>query len=96
MSADPLIATSAENCTIEDPINPFIDLILGGQCEIFSPDVGGIASIPQKRKADLTEAAINDLFIPPGCKSVTFHSLITRKKNVLNQLFIKAMTKNRT
>ena len=55
--------------------------------------MGGVASIPQERKAELAEAVTNDLFIPPGRKSVTFHSLITRKKNVLNQLFVKAMTK---
>ena len=88
VSAEPLIAMPAENCAIEDP-NILFDLILGGQCEIFSPDAGGIATIPQERKADLAEAAINDPFIPPalpqsshgysntGRETVTFHRLLT-------------------
>ena len=88
MSAEPLIAMPAENCAIEDP-NILFDLILGGQCEIFSPHEGGIATIPQEREADLAETAINNLFIPPtlpqsshgssitGRKTVTFHRLLT-------------------
>ena len=47
VSADPIIAMSAENCAIEDS-NILFDLILGGQCELFSQDAGDIANIPQK------------------------------------------------
>ena len=65
VSAEPLIAMPSENCTIEDP-NILFDLILGGQCEIFSPDEDGIATIPQEREADLAETAINNLFILPA------------------------------
>ena len=61
MSAEPLIAIPAENCANEDP-NILFDLILGGQCEIFPPDTGGIATIPQKRDANLAEAAITGFF----------------------------------
>ena len=46
VSADPIKAMSAK-CAIEDP-NILFDLILGGQCELFSPDAGDIANIPQK------------------------------------------------
>ena len=57
-----------------------IDLILDGQCEIFSPDAGGIATIPQEREADLAEAAINDLFIPPALLQSSHWSSNTGRK----------------
>ena len=50
---------------------------MDGQCEIFSPDAGGIATIPQERKADLAEAAINDLFIPPALPQSSHMDLLT-------------------